>query len=39
MRKGEMVEKKIEAKKKVEKIPKWKADSMKFRAVLKENRK
>lgn len=38
MRKGEVVERKMEANKK-EKIPKWKADSMKFRAVLKENRK
>ena len=39
MRKGEVVERKIEATKKDEKIPKWKADSLKFRAVLKENRK
>ena len=39
MRKGEVVERKMEAVKKTEKIPKWKADSMKFRAGLKENRK
>lgn len=39
MRKGEVAERKMEAQKKNEKIPKWKADSLKFRAVLKENRK
>ena len=38
MRKGEVVERKMEAQKKNEKIPKWKADSLKFRAVLQQNR-
>lgn len=38
MRKGEIIERKIENSKKNEKVPKWKADSLKFRAILKENR-
>ena len=35
MKKGEIIEKKIEEKKAKEKIPKWKADSLAFRAGLK----
>ena len=38
MRKGEQVERKMENQKKNEKIPKWKAQSMAFRAGLKQNR-
>lgn len=38
MQKGERVEKKIEQMKKSEKVPKWKAQSMEFRSVLKQNR-
>ncbi len=43
MKKGEMVEKKIEQKKKVdqkkENMPKWKAQSLGLRAILKSNRR
>jgi hypothetical protein len=38
MKKGEIVERKIENSKKTEKIPKWKAESLQFRSVLKQNR-
>lgn len=38
MKKGEIVEKKIEEKKAKEKIPKWKADSLQLRAGLKQAR-
>lgn len=38
MKKGDLVEKKIENQKKAEKIPKWKAQSMAFRAGLKMSR-
>ena len=38
MKKGEQIEKKIENQKKNEKIPKWKAQSMAFRAGLKQSR-
>ena len=38
MRKGEMVEKKIEEKKAKEKVPKWKAESLQLRAGVKQAR-
>lgn len=38
MKKGAIVEKKIEEKKAKEKIPKWKAESLQFRAGLKQAR-
>ena len=38
MKQGERVEKKIEQSKKAEKMPKWKADSLKFRAQMKQIR-
>lgn len=38
MRKGEMIEKKIQAEQKNQKIPKWKAQSLAFRAGLKQTR-
>lgn len=43
MKQGEIIEKKIEQKKKVEQkkenMPKWKAESLGFRAILKANRR
>lgn len=38
MKKGEMVERKIEQKKATEKIPKWKAESLQLRAGIKQAR-
>lgn len=38
MKQGEKVEKKIEKAKMAEKVPKWKAESLAFRAQLKQNR-
>lgn len=38
MKQGEMVEKKIEQMKQKEKMPKWKAQSLAFRAVLQQNK-
>lgn len=38
MKKGERIQKKIESNKRNEKVPKWKAESMAFRAVMKQNR-
>jgi len=38
MKQGERIEKKIEQSKKAEVIPKWKADSLAFRAQMKQNR-
>lgn len=38
MKKGEMIEKKLEEKKAKEKIPKWKADSLALRSGIKQAR-
>lgn len=38
MKQGERAEKKIQQIKKTEKLPKWKADSLAFRAQMKQNR-
>ena len=38
MQKGDRIQKKIDQQKKTEKVPKWKAQSMQFRSVLKQNR-
>ncbi len=37
MKQGQIIEKKLEQKKANEKLPKWKAESLAFRAVLKSN--
>ena len=43
MKQGEIIEKKIEQNKKVEEkkqnIPKWKVESLGFRAIIKANRR
>jgi len=36
MKRGEIIEKKLEEKKAQEKIPKWKVDSLQFRAGIKQ---
>lgn len=38
MKKGEMIEKKIEEKKANEKVPKWKAESLQLRSGIKNAR-
>ena len=38
MKKGEAIDRKLEAKKGSEKMPKWKAESLAFRAGLKQNK-